>query len=178
MTGQFDKDLKQLENEGSFQNKFGIKITKSGITAIPTILFYIKNLGLNYSDFYLICLILSRKYGKSWPYFSLNKVTRELKIPQDTLHKAKNRLIKKEFLRIIPRKENHKGKGRNTYDLTGLFCILEMLVDANFDKFFKTNHWDFKDHLDFAFLKQAENEKLSEIQRAKDSDLGEHNKIN
>lgn len=156
----YKKDVEYLEKAGSFQNKFGIKIAKAGIVAVPTTLLYMKKMKLTYSDFFFICLILAKKYDKKWPYFSLKKVHRELGINEATLHKAKDRLIAKDFLRITPRKENPKGKGRNTYDLSGLFCILKMYIDADVDKFFKRNNWKFEDPIGYTLITDMEKEKL------------------
>lgn len=161
----FEKDEEFLEKEGSFQRKFGLKIAKAGVIVIPYVLLYARKLGLKYSDFYFICYILSKKYDRNWPHFSMNKITRELGICQDTLHAIKNRLIKKGFLRIENRKDNPRGKGRNIYNLSGLFIILEMLIDKNKDKLLKTKYWTQKDYIDYAFLKDIEKDKFSEEQR-------------
>jgi DNA-binding MarR family transcriptional regulator len=167
---RFEKHIEQLNNKGSFQRKFGIKIASAGVAPIPVVLLlFHKKMKLKYSDFWFICYILSKRHDREWSHFSLKKITRESGICQDTLHKIKNRLVKKGFLRIIPRRENPKGKGRHTYDLSGLFYILRMYVDNNKEVLLKSNEWSKKDSLDYAFIEDIEKEKFSEKQRDDDS---------
>lgn len=163
---EFKKDIEYFQDENSFQRKLGIKIAKVGVIPFPFVLLLcFKKLGLKYSDLFLIALILKNKRGSEWPYFSLAKVTREMRVCQDTLHKSKDRLIKKYFLRITRRKENPKGKGRNVYDLSGLFYVLEMFIDANKSRLLKSDSWSYGAELDYAFIKDFEKEILSENQR-------------
>jgi len=173
----FSKDIEYLKKDGSWQQKMGTKIAKLGIVPLPfAVIKYKRFLKLTASDIILIGLIYKFKQGFDWPYFSLAKITRDGGFCQDTLHNAKKRLIEKRYLRIIPKKENPKGKGRNIYDLTGLQTAIEMIIDANPETAFGIKYLNNKDHLDYVFLKELEKEKKSENQRVKDSNIGEDNK--
>lgn len=161
--GYFRGDIEQLKRKGSFQRKLGVKIAKCGITPVPIILIkYFKKIGLKYSDFYLIIYILSKKRDIEWPYFSLNKITRDMGICQDTLHKIKRRLIKKCFLMIYPKKENPRGKGRSVYDLSGLFILLNIIVEKDHKRLFKVEKWSQDDFSEYLSLDSMEKMILSE----------------
>ncbi|MBP6975171.1 MAG: hypothetical protein KBB54_04555 [Candidatus Pacebacteria bacterium] len=121
----FSLFLEKLGKEKSFQTRFGEDITRFGITGIPLLLITnLKRLGLNYSEFHFVCLILARRHTTQLPYFSLNKLTRDYGLSQDTLHRAKERLIKKGYLIISEKRENCNGHGRNYYDISGLLKAL------------------------------------------------------
>lgn len=173
----FKKDIAQLDSPNSWQSKFGIKITKLGVMPIPLVVYKFKKLlKLTYSDILFIGYILMHKQNGQWPYVSLAKITREYKVSQDTLNKTVKRLRKQSFLITKPRRENPKGKGRNTYDLSGLITCLEVLIDKQSDELFKKKYWKIDDHLDYIFLKDHEKEKASENQRANNIQNGEYNK--
>jgi hypothetical protein len=125
----FSSFLEQFGKEKSFASRFGENITHFGITGIPLLLVTdFKKLGLNYSEFHFICLILARRHTTELPYFSLNKLTRNNKLSQDTLHRAKDRLIKKGYLTVFEKHENGRGHGRNYYDLSGLLRAIDELA--------------------------------------------------
>ena len=113
-----------------FEKIWGKDVAKFGFTQVPNLLIYNpKRLGLIYSDFYFICLILSKANWKSkYPFFSLNKITRDIKICAQTLRNIIVRLLGNDFLKTYPRKENPQGKGRNDYDISGLINGLQVLA--------------------------------------------------
>ena len=125
----FSLFLEQIGKEKSFTSRFGENITHFGITGIPLILVTdFKKFGLNYSEFHFVCLILARRHTTELPFFSLNKLTRNNKLSQDTLHRAKDRLIKKGYLIVSEKRENGRGHGRNYYDLSGLLKAIDELA--------------------------------------------------
>ncbi|EKE21324.1 MAG: hypothetical protein ACD_7C00280G0004 [uncultured bacterium] len=135
-----------------------------------------KILKLTNSDILFIGYTFMRKQNGKWPYFSLAKMTREYKISQDSLSKTVKRLRALHFLTTTSKKENSKGKGRNIYDLSGLIIALEVLIDRHSEELLDKKRWSVDDQLDYAFIKDFEKEKLSEIQRANDIENGEYNK--
>ena len=167
--------VEYLKQKGSLQRKFGLKVFNGGVFTVPKMLLFMKKLDLNYSDFYFISLVLSRKYDIEWPYFSLNKITKTLGICQDTLHNAKKRLIKRGYLATAMRKENKYGKGRNVYDLSGLFCAIEklMIEDTDIQELIKITQWGEKRLSEFAFSNDIEKEAFSEMQRDEEGQNGE-----
>ncbi|MFH0968988.1 MAG: hypothetical protein V1804_00575 [Patescibacteria group bacterium] len=177
MQRYFEKDLEFLKQPSSWQSKMGIKIAKAGVIPIPLSLFRFKrDLGLKYSDAVFIGFAFMYKQGDSLPYFSLAKLNRDFGIPQDTSNRIVRRLREKGYLITIPRSENARGKGRNSYDFSELIKTLEKLIDINKDKIFKSDKWSVNDYLDYAFIKGSEKEAKSENRSEETVEIGDDNK--
>jgi hypothetical protein len=120
----------EQKNKNIFKDTWGSNVTRLGYTQVPNVLlFNIQRLDLKFSDFIFICHILSRiNLDAEFPFFSLNKMIRDLKMKKSTLNNVVGRLISKDYLRTYPRRENPLGKGRNDYDISGLIKALQELA--------------------------------------------------
>lgn len=133
-----EKERTYLDKRNSVQRRLSPIIARGNFFVVPNLLLFRKKLGLEFSDFYFICYILSKKWDKDHPYFSMKKIPRDLGENESTLHNSKNRLVKLGYLKVIPKKgDNPQGKNRNIYDITPLLDIIDDMTKKGVHRSFK-----------------------------------------
>jgi len=118
------------QHENKFFELYGKIIAQDGVTPIPMALFrHQMELGLDCSELVFVCYVMTYRWTAGGdPYPSIKKMAVATGISEKTLHSYKNKLIKKEYLRLINRCDPQKGKLSNGYDFTPLLETLEKII--------------------------------------------------
>lgn len=112
-----------------FLARFGAVILSGGIAAVPRALYYYQaELGLLPQEVWFVGYILAHRWTADLPYPSLRKMARRTGVTYQMLHRYKNSLIAKGYLEVIPRTRANGGRTTNSYDFSGLFQTLEILL--------------------------------------------------
>jgi len=120
-----------LEDLGrDFLSRFGGVILSGGIAGVPLALFrYQSELRLSAQEVWFVAYILGHRWrAGELPHPSLQLLAKRSGISVMTLHKYKNSLIEKGFLRVIERTDKRGARQPNAYDFGNLFARLEKLI--------------------------------------------------
>lgn len=113
----------------SFQARFGATILRGGIAAVPAAIFtYQQALDLSPQEIWFIAYILARKWSTDLPHPSLRKMAERTGYSEQQLHRIKNSLLGKGYLRLVERHQANGGQASNAYDFSDLFGRLEALL--------------------------------------------------
>lgn len=126
--GRYQKQGTTMEKEiTNFQAKYGRRVLRFGFTQIPNILLQdTKALGLTGMELHLLCYLMS--YGSAQEiadrvYPSLAMISKLTSFSSATIHKAKQGLINKGFIRVTRRPYQ-----TNIYDLLPVREKLDVLA--------------------------------------------------
>lgn len=127
----------------SFMARYGRTISRAGIAAIPTALFYYQaELRLGPELLWFVSTLLSYRWTDDLPYPSLRKISERSGVSLRSLHRYKDALVAaswrgQPYLDVIPRRRPNGGITSSAYDLQGLFAALEELITRDQDLWFK-----------------------------------------
>ena len=122
----------QRQGGSSFAARFGRVILQNGIAAIPSALYHYQGrLGLSAQQVWFISYVLSHKWDEDLPYPSLKKMAKVTGFSLSQLQRIKNGLCQAGLLHVYPRYDDKNGQGTNAYDFSGLFDVLEKLIESD-----------------------------------------------
>src|SRR5215212_6070065 len=88
----------------SFTARFGATILRGGIAPVPTTLYYYQGeLGLSAQEVWFVSYILAHKWDEDLPYPSLAKMAERTGISVRKLHRIKEAIVAKDYLKLVPR---------------------------------------------------------------------------
>ncbi len=129
----------------SFHARYGSVITKAGVAAIPSALFFYQGeLGLKPEEAWFACVVLSYRWTSDIPYPSLAKICKRTGVPRATITRYRRGLQEAQWdgqplLRLVERTRANGAQSSNGYDLTGLVSALEALIMRDRAYWFRGN---------------------------------------
>lgn len=113
---------------GSFAERLTPLLAAAGVTPVPTLLLrYQSLLDLSAQAVLLAIWVLSKKWTADWPYLSLEEVAAGVGRDRSKVKAWKQELVRKGYLKAIPRSVPGLGRRADQWDLSGLFAALERL---------------------------------------------------
>lgn len=111
-----------------FADRLTPLLAAAGVTPVPTLLFrYQALLGLSAQALVLVGWVLSKKWSREWPYLSVDEVAAGMGCTRRSVQLWKQELVRRGYLRAIPRTVPGVGRRADVWDLTNLFAHLEWL---------------------------------------------------
>src|SRR4051794_28645642 len=113
----------------SFLDRYGATILSGGVAAIPNALYLFQaQLGLSPQEVWFISYILVHRWEDEYPHPSLVRMEQRTGHGQRQLHRIKDSLIAKGYLRLVERFDARGGQAANGYDFTALFTRMAALI--------------------------------------------------
>jgi hypothetical protein len=113
----------------SFAARFGRLLLGRGIAAVPRALFTCQaELGLSPQQVWFIIYILSYQWSTELPYPSLRKMASNTGYSERQIHRIKDSLVERGYMRVIERRAADGADTSSAYDFTALLRELNNLI--------------------------------------------------